>query len=197
MTPMSPISSLCVYCGSSPPAQNAHRLLAQALGHGAARRGIALVYGGGHVGMMGIVADAALAAGGKVTGVIPEFLVEREVHHRGLTETVIVDSMHARKQRMFELADGFAILPGGLGTLDEAIEVITWKQLGLHQKPIFLVDAEAYWQPFTALIDATIAAGYTPAAARDFFRRARSIDDLFTQIEALAPLKSAADARRL
>jgi len=114
--------------------------------------GLRLVYGGGSVGLMGVLADAALAAGGQVVGVIPGHLNRAEVAHMGLSELVVVDSMHARKQRMFELSDAFVGLPGGIGTLDETVEILTWRQLRLHDKPIYLLDAD-YWRPFLALLE--------------------------------------------
>lgn len=191
------ISSLCVYCGSHLPDDDAHRAAATALGDGLARRGIRLVYGGGHVGMMGLVADAALAAGGEVVGVIPDFLKAREVHHQGVREMVTVDSMHARKQRMFELADAFAVLPGGTGTLDETIEIITWKQLALHDKPIFLVDIGGYWQPFRDLLAAAADAGYVAPATFDLFATVADIDALFAALAGASPGGRAPDSRRL
>jgi uncharacterized protein (TIGR00730 family) len=137
---MTTVRSLCVYCGSLAGKAEAYRAAAARLGALMAASGVRMIYGGGHVGLMGIAADAALAAGGKVVGVIPRFLTEIEAAHPGISEIVRVDSMHARKQRMFELSDAFAILPGGLGTLDETIEIITWKQLWLHDKPIVIVN---------------------------------------------------------
>jgi uncharacterized protein (TIGR00730 family) len=129
---MATIARLCLYCGSSRGRSPVYAAAATRLGTLIAEAGVTLVYGGGHVGLMGLAADAALAAKGRVIGVIPELLRDREVGHTGISERIIVASMHARKQRMFELADGFVVLPGGLGTLDETIEIITWKQLGLH-----------------------------------------------------------------
>lgn len=192
-----PISSLCVYCGSHLPDDAAHRTAATDLGAGLARRGMRLVYGGGHVGMMGLVADAALAAGGEVVGVIPDFLKAREVHHQGVREMITVDSMHARKQRMFELADAFAVLPGGTGTLDETIEIITWKQLSLHAKPIFLVDVGGYWKPFRDLLAAAADAGYVAPATFDLFATVADIDALFAALAVAAPEPRTKDSQRL
>jgi uncharacterized protein (TIGR00730 family) len=124
---------------------------ARSLGTAAASRGLAIVYGGGRVGLMGAVADAALAAGGEVIGVIPQELVDRELAHGGLSELHVVDSLHERKALMAELADGFVALPGGFGTLDELFEQLTWSQLGLHAKPIGLLDVAEYWRPLIAL----------------------------------------------
>lgn len=164
---MSRITSLCVYCGSSSGHDPRHAETAAALGKLMARENITLVYGGGRVGLMGIVADAILAAGGKAIGVIPTMLKTVELAHAGLTQLIAVDTMHARKHRMFEIADAFAILPGGLGTLDEAFEIITWRQLGLHDKPILLIDSDGYWRPFKELLAHVIAGGFArPETAR-------------------------------
>lgn len=164
---MARINTLCVYCGSSTGHDPRHAATATALGKLLARENITLVYGGGRVGLMGVVADATLAAGGKAIGVIPTMLKTVELAHAGLTELIAVDTMHARKHRMFEISDAFAILPGGLGTLDEAFEIITWRQLGLHDKPILLLDSGGYWQPFRALLEHVIDGGFArPETAR-------------------------------
>ena len=152
MPAKSEIRTLCVYCGSSNAVAPRHLAAAAELGRLAAGRGIEIVFGGGHVGLMGALADGALVAGGRVTGVIPGHLEAREVGHRGVTELIVVDSMHTRKRRMFEIADAFCALPGGLGTLDETFEIITWKQLGLHDKPIVLVNVEGFWNPLLDLV---------------------------------------------
>ena len=139
---MANIQSVCVYCGSASDGPESHRNAAAQLGAALAENNIRLVFGGGHVGLMGIAADAALAAGGEVIGVIPDFLRDRELGHEGCDDLIVTPSMHSRKQKMAELSDGFAILPGGLGTLDEAFEIITWKQLNLHDKPIVIADID-------------------------------------------------------
>jgi uncharacterized protein (TIGR00730 family) len=144
---------LCVYCGSSPGARPAYRRAAERLGRTLADRETGLVYGGGDVGLMGAVADATLDAGGEVHGVIPESLVDAEVAHDGLTQLDVVDSMHARKQRMVDLADGFVALPGGFGTLEELTEVLTWTQLGLHDHPCGLLNVEGYYADLAAFFD--------------------------------------------
>src|SRR6185503_14872599 len=141
------MSRLCVFCGSSPGHDPAYGAAAAQLGRVLAERGIGLVYGGGRVGLMGILADAALAAGGEVIGVIPQALLDREIGHRGLTQLRVVDSMHSRKALMGDLADGFIALPGGIGTLEELFEVWTWAQLGLHRKPCGLLDANGFYAP--------------------------------------------------
>src|SRR5690242_13485789 len=154
---MGDIRRLCVYCGSSGMVDERYRAAASELGTRLAAAGIELVYGGGRVGLMGLLADAALAAGGRVTGVIPRHLHDREVAHAGLSELIVVGSMHERKRRMFDIADGFAALPGGLGTLDETIEIVTWRQLALHDKPVVIVDVAGYWAPLRALVEHAIA----------------------------------------
>jgi len=137
---MPQIRSVCVYCGSAGAVDPRYRAAADELGRSVAAAGIKLVFGGGRIGLMGIAADAALAAGGHVTGVIPASLRDAELAHSGLSELVVVATMHDRKRVMAERADAFAVLPGGIGTLDETFEILTWRQLGLHDKPIFLVD---------------------------------------------------------
>ena len=182
---MAVVKSLCVYCGSSAAVDARYRAAASGLGALAAANGIEIVYGGGRVGLMGLVAEAALAAGGRVTGIIPQLLHEREVAHTGLSRLLIVANMHERKQRMFELSDAFVTLPGGLGTLDETIEIITWKQLGLHDKPLIIVDVDNYWAPLRALFEHVIATGFTAAGARSFFRVVSDIVEVLPAIAAL------------
>lgn len=142
---------VCVFCGASSGRAPAYLEAARAFGAAAAARGLGIVYGGGRVGLMGAVADAALAGGGSVIGVIPQELVERELAHGGLTELHVVGSLHERKALMADLSDGFVALPGGFGTLDELLEQLTWSQLGLHAKPIGLLDVAGYWRPLIAL----------------------------------------------
>jgi uncharacterized protein (TIGR00730 family) len=147
------LRAVCVFCGSSAPADPCYRDAARALGALVARRGIGLVYGGGSVGLMGELADAALSHGGRVTGVIPAGLFAREVGHTGLTELREVASMHERKQLMYDLSDAFVALPGGLGTLEELAEVATWSQLGLHSKPVVLLDVDGFWEPLATQLE--------------------------------------------
>ena len=149
--------AVCVFCGSSPGARASYREAAQRLAASIAKRGIALVYGGASVGLMGAVADAALAHGGEVIGVLPRALETKELAHRGLTRLDVVDSMHERKARMAELADAFVALPGGIGTLEEWFEVLTWSQLGLHAKPCALLDVDGYYAPLQAFLDGAVA----------------------------------------
>ena len=154
------IRRVCVYCGSAGAVGERYRAAARELGTALAGAGIELVFGGGRIGLMGLLADAALDAGGKVVGVIPGALRDAELAHPGLTELVITGSMHERKRVMAERADAFAVLPGGIGTLDEMFEIVTWRQLGLHDKPVFLVDIDEYWQPLRALLDHVVAHGF-------------------------------------
>jgi uncharacterized protein (TIGR00730 family) len=182
---MATIGRLCLYCGSSRGRNAIHAAAAAQLGTLLAEAGITLVYGGGHVGLMGVAADAALAAKGRVIGVIPELLRDREAGHTGISEMIVVANMHARKQRMFELADGFVVLAGGLGTLDETIEIVTWRQLRLHDKPIVIVDLEGYWSPLSALIEHTIAGGFTAPAARQLFHVVTSVDAVLPMLASL------------
>jgi hypothetical protein len=158
--------NVCVFCASSNGVNPIFLEVATALGHTVAERGWQLVYGGAHVGLMGAMADAALAAGGSVTGVIPRALVEREIAHRGLTELIETGSMHERKAEMARRADAFLVLPGGLGTLDEMCEMLTWSLLGIHQKPIVLINTAGYWDAFLGILDAAVTAGFLRSTHR-------------------------------
>lgn len=178
------ITSLCVYCGARPGTDQAYAQEAVRLGQLLAERGITLVTGGGHVGLMGICADAVLDAGGRVVGVIPRHLMGRELGHRGLTELLVTDDMHSRKAKMFEIADAFAVLPGGLGTLDETLEMVTWRQLGLHDKPIVLVSIGGYWTPLLAVIERIIEAGFAGPDARALVKMVGSVEEVLPAIEA-------------
>ena len=191
---MAVVRRLCVYCGSSTGTDERYRQAATGLGTRLAEAGIELVYGGGRVGLMGLVADAALAQGGRVTGVIPTLLHDREVAHPGV-RLEIVASMHERKQRMFDLSDAFVVLPGGLGTLDETIEIVTWRQLGLHEKPVVVVDIAGYWAPLRALLDHTIAQGFAPGRASGYFHFVSGVDDVLGALAALPEPQKAADSR--
>src|SRR5215471_18232513 len=158
--PMQQIRRLCVYCGSAGAVDERYRAAARELGEGLAAAGVELVYGGGRIGLMGILADAVLAGGGRVIGVIPGALHDAEVAHQGASELVITGTMHERKRLMAERADAFAVLPGGIGTLDETFEIVTWRQIGLHDKPIFVVDIAEYWRPLRDLLDHVAAQGF-------------------------------------
>lgn len=194
---MSGITAICVFCGSADGAGSAHRNEASRLGALLAGAGVRLVFGGGRSGLMGAVADAALAGGGEVIGVIPRHLVEREHAHTGLTEIHVVDSMHARKHRMFELADGFATLPGGVGTLDETFEVITWKQLGMHDKPIVVVDCDGYWRPLENLIAHTVAEGFTSPGTQALYDIVPSVDEVLATLRRAPESELPTDTARL
>ncbi|MEO3433730.1 TIGR00730 family Rossman fold protein [Inquilinus sp. CAU 1745] len=183
---MSEISSICVYCGSSNRVDQRYKDSARALGQAIAARGIDLVYGGGRVGLMGIVADSALEAGGRVAGIIPQHIQALEVEHTGLHELHVVDSMHTRKRMMVERSDAFVVLPGGFGTLDETFEILTWKQLGLHDKPIVIVDQDGYWRPLLELIDHMIKEGFGRPEHRKLYRVAPGVEEVFAAL-ALAP----------
>jgi uncharacterized protein (TIGR00730 family) len=181
------VRRVCVFCGSSLGSRPAYADAARGLGEALARRRIGLVYGGGSIGLMGVVADAALAAGGEVIGVIPRALERRELAHGKLTRLDVVGSMHERKARMAELSDAFVALPGGLGTLEELAEVLTWAQLGLHRKPCALLDAGGYWRPLTAFLDHAVAERFV----RHEHRAMVLVDDdpeaLLDRLEVYAP----------
>ena len=194
--PTPKIRSLCVYCGSSGGVSSVYRAAASELGAGLAEAGIELVFGGGRVGLMGLTADAALAKGGRVTGIIPARLRDAELAHQGACELLVVDTMHARKALMAERADAFAILPGGVGTLDETFEILSWKQLGLHDKPIFLVDVGDYWAPLRSLIDHIVESGFAQPKTRDLLLVVPTVAALLRALveEPLAAFSPAADS---
>jgi uncharacterized protein (TIGR00730 family) len=181
---MKRIKALCVYCGSQKGADPRYGALARELGAQIAARGITLVYGAGSIGLMNEVADAVLAAQGRVVGVIPKHLARAEVLHDGLSETIQVDSMHQRKQIMFDRADGFIVLPGGLGTLDEFFEILTWRQIGLHDKPVVILDCAGYWQPLKALLDQVVSQGFAPHSSHELYNFTDSVPQLFDILEA-------------
>ncbi len=180
---MTEITSLCVFCGSRAGLDPAHETAARHLGHAIADRGIRLVYGGGDIGLMSIVARAVLENGGHVTGIIPTFIQDFEVGNPGLSELLIVESMHERKRQMFDRSDGFIALPGGLGTLDETIEMITWKQLQQHRKPIVLVDVNHYWRPLVKLVQAVVDGGYGHHGIAGLFSVVDDVDKVFGALE--------------
>lgn len=177
---------LGVYCGSNSGTSPIYVEMARHLGSSLAHRSIGLVYGGGNVGLMGAVADAVLDAGGEVIGVIPDHLVRAEVAHQGLTELEVVDSMHARKARMADLSDGFIALPGGFGTYDEVLEMLTWNQLGLVAKPVVFLDVEGFFDPLLEMFDRAVASGFVRSAHRMLAQRARTVDEAIAL--ALAPV---------
>ncbi len=161
------VKSVCVYCGSRDGAMPAYAEAAEEMGTRLAKHGLRLVYGAGDVGLMGIVARATQAAGGETFGVIPEHLVKREVGKKDLTTYVVTETMHERKKVMLYNADAVVVLPGGMGSLDELFEAVTWAQLGLHDKPVVILNTEGYWEPLRALIDHIVAEGFAGAASRD------------------------------
>jgi uncharacterized protein (TIGR00730 family) len=193
---MPAIHSVAVFCGARLGTNPAHAAAARALGRGLAEAGIRLIYGGGQVGIMGALADAALAGGGEILGVIPEFLTQWEVAHPGVQTMVVTESMHARKRHMAEQADAFVALPGGLGTLDETIEIITWRLLRLHDKPILLCDIEGSIGPLEALIEAAIAGGFADPEARAAFEVVHGVPALLSRLRAL-PAGAPGEAARL
>jgi uncharacterized protein (TIGR00730 family) len=165
-----PARRVAVYCGSANGNDPAFLAEARALGSAIAAAGLGLVYGGASVGLMGAVADAALAEGGEVIGVLPDVLAGKEISHPGLTRLELVSTMHQRKARMVELADAFLILPGGYGTLEELLEVLTWAQLRLHNKPVILVNTAGYWDGLLAFLDTAVAAGFLKPQNRNLLR---------------------------
>jgi uncharacterized protein (TIGR00730 family) len=181
----SPVRTVCVYCGSSAGADPAFMQAATAFGKDLAEAGVRLVYGGGGVGLMGAVARAAHAAGGDVLGVMPQFLRLPEGLYEEV-ETVVVDSMHARKLRMFDESDAFVVLPGGIGTLEEIVELLSWRRLELHRKPIVFYNPNGFWDPLFALLKHTVDLGLTPAAALDTWRAASAIDEVLPAVMAMA-----------
>jgi uncharacterized protein (TIGR00730 family) len=181
---MTDIQSLCVYCGSSDLGPPEHRLAAATLGKILAAEGVELVYGGGRVGLMGVIADAALSAGGRVTGIIPDHLIRAEVGHGNVSELIVVDSMHVRKQTMFQRSDAFAILPGGPGTLDETFEILTWRLLRLHDKPVVICNLDGYWSKLLDLIDMFIEAKYARPEFRELYMVVDRVEDILPAIDA-------------
>jgi hypothetical protein len=179
--------SLCVFCGSQYGSDRRFRAAATRLGELAGGAGLKLIYGGGRVGLMGAVADAAMAAGGEVVGLIPARLLEREVGHRAITELIVARDMFDRKDQMIARADAFVVLPGGLGTLDEMLEVVTLRQLGYHAKPIVLVNLAGYWDPLIALVDQVVAHGFAAPNVRTLYRVVASVDEVLPALGIDAP----------
>ena len=178
---------LAVYCGSATPADPVYMDCARAVGAGLARRGIGVVYGGGRLGLMGAVADSALAAGGAVIGVIPQALVDAEVAHRGLTELRTVEGMHERKRAFTDLSDGFVTIPGGTGTMDELWEALSWAQLGYHAKPVGLLNVAGYYDTLVAFWEKMGEVGFLRAQHRDLLIVADTLDDLLGRMAAHVP----------
>jgi hypothetical protein len=186
---MTLIRSICVYCGSARGRSPRYVAAARELGEAMAERQVRLVYGGARIGMMGEVADAVMKNGGQVVGVIPEHLQTSEVGHSGITELKVVESMHVRKKLMFDLSDGFAVLPGGYGTLDELFEVITWRMLKLHDKPIVVLNIDGYWDRFQSLIDHLVDEGFARADSRQHFSVVSSVGRMFDLLDQPADIQ--------
>ena len=184
------MKSICVYCGSNAGSKPAYTERAIALGDRIAKEGLQLVYGGGNVGLMGIVADAVLAASGEVVGVIPEQLVNWEVAHKGVTRLEGVANMHERKKRMFDLSDAFVALPGGFGTLDEMFEMLTWRQLGLGKKPCAFLDVNGFWQPLMAMLDSMVRERFLHAEQRNDLWHGDDIDILLAWMRDYVPAQA-------
>lgn len=197
MTSMANINSLCVYCGSSDRGRPTHHDAALRLGRIMAKAGIRLIYGGGRIGMMGRIADAVMEGGGEVTGIIPQFLEQVEVGHSGVTQLIVTDNMHDRKQKMAEMSDAFLIMPGGLGTLEETFEILTWKQLGLHEKPVVIADIGGYWRHLIELIDHMIDESYAKPENRALFQVIDSVDELLPALSAMPAFDPAVEAKWL
>jgi uncharacterized protein (TIGR00730 family) len=186
-------ASICVFCGARFGTDPGARALAANLGELLAREGLTLVYGGGGVGLMGVMANAALGGGGKVVGVIPQFLLKREAGHPALTETLVVENMHQRKLEMFERSDAIVVLPGGIGTLEEFFEILSWRTLGLHTKPIVIIDQGGYWKPLAALLRSIVDGGF---ADRSHLDLVAFIDDLDQLLPTLSAMPRAAPAEK-
>ena len=182
--------SICIYCGSNTGSNPIYAERATALGTRLAQQGLAVVYGGGNVGLMGVVADAALAAGGEVVGVIPEQLVGWEVAHTGLTRLEVVANMHERKARMFDLADGFVALPGGFGTLDEMFEMLTWRQLGIGDKPCAFLDVQGFFEPLVAMMDRMVEERFLHADQRRDLWHGDDLDAMLHWMQQYRPVQA-------
>ena len=184
---MTAIKAVAVYCGALHGAEPKYREAAYRFGGQLAEQGIDLIFGGGSVGLMGVVSDGVADKGGRAIGVITRSLIRQEVANNRLTRLEVVEAMHERKQRMFELADAFVALPGGVGTLDETIEVITWRQLGLHDKPIVIVDQDGYWQPLELLMRHVVQKGFAAPALHGLYTIVPDISDVLNTLQAAPP----------
>ncbi|HEY1141165.1 MAG TPA: TIGR00730 family Rossman fold protein [Lysobacter sp.] len=182
--------SLCVYCGSNSGSKPIYTERAIALGTRLAKDGITLVYGGGNVGLMGVVADSVLAAGGEAVGVIPEQMVNWEVAHKGLTRLEVVSSMHERKARMFDISDGFVALPGGFGTLDEMFEMLTWRQLGIGDKPCAFFDVDGFYTPLMGMLDRMVAERFLHPDQREDLWHGDDMDAMLAWMNAYKPAQA-------
>ncbi|MDC7693425.1 TIGR00730 family Rossman fold protein [Asticcacaulis sp. DXS10W] len=191
-----PIVSVCIYCGSSDAVDQRYKDEARQLGGILAAGNLRLVYGGGGVGLMGEAARGAYEAGGKVLGIMPQFLRTKE-RLLDEVETIVVQSMHERKMMMFEEADAFVVLPGGVGTLEEVIELLSWRRLDLHKKPIIFLNSGGFWQPFFDLVDFTVGKGFTPEAFRRTYKSVDTVEEVLGAIEDLASYDEEIDTRRV
>jgi uncharacterized protein (TIGR00730 family) len=192
---MSEINALCVYCGSSPGTDPAFTAAARALGKALAENNVRLIFGGGSTGIMGTVSEAVLEHGGRVTGIIPDFLVRRERPEQNGTQQIVVPDMHVRKRKMFEMADGFVALPGGIGTLEELVEQLTWVQLGRHKKPILIANIKGYWDPLLTLIEHMRAVEFVPAALSVNFLVAKEVGEILPKLRDAARKVGEAEKR--
>lgn len=193
---MSKIKSVCVYCGSNDGGSPIYRAGAEALGKELAEAGIRLVYGGGSVGLMGAIADAVLQHGGEVTGIIPKFLADREVMHKGIEGLIVTADMHERKRLMFEHAESFVALPGGIGTLEELIEMLTWAQLGQHKKPVLVANLDGFWDHLVSLMGHMRDQGFLPGNNGVDFLEARSVEQIIPALNAAAEKIARAELER-
>ena len=192
----SPIRAVVVFCGSRVGHDPAWRAAAEALGRGLAVAGIRLIYGGGRVGLMGAVADGALAGGGAVTGIIPDFLRAREVAHPGVTDLMVTDSMHRRKAMMFEQADAFVTLPGGLGTLDETVEIVTWRQLGLHDRPVLIGNINGWASGLLSVLNGFVSDGFADPSSRALYEVLPDVPAILRRLLTI-PAREGASAARM
>ncbi len=181
------MKAVCVYCGSSPGVNPVYREAAEAFGRALVQANLALVYGGGKVGLMGVIADAVMAGGGRAIGVIPELLVDKEVGHDGLSELHVVPDMHHRKKMMADLSDAFVALPGGVGTLEELFEVYTWAQLGYHHKPVAVLNIDGFYDPLFALLQHTVSEGFMQPKYYDLLQIDADPTALIARLERYQP----------
>lgn len=179
---MKKVKSVCVYCGTGSKVDDAYRTAAFAMGGLLAKDNVRLVYGGGKVGLMGLVADGCSKAGGEVVGIIPEHIQDKEVKNEDATEVIVVDSMHTRKHMMVEKSDAFVVMPGGFGTLDEFFEILTWKYLGLHDKPVVLLNIKGYFTPLLNMVDHMVGEGFTPFWHRTLFQVVERPEDVLVAV---------------
>jgi hypothetical protein len=185
--------TLCVFCGSQVGNDKLYTQAAERLGKLMAEKRVRLVYGGGGIGLMGVLARSVLQAGGQAVGVVPGFLRALEVQQQGLTELIVTETMHERKFLMYDMADAFAVLPGGIGTLEEITELVSWRHLGVHVKPIVLIDVANYWKPYVSLIEHAVAEGFAAEAVRRDFSLVERVEDVLSAVglvTAMAPVKA-------